>query len=153
MAATRQFLVAILSLVIFLSCGTSLTVLTQDTIEQYNLTESDLQKRVFYTSGQVIFVRMSGSFDGSRSAASNAAIRGDKPVSPFEEKVALENNSTGRFHHMTDTHIYVQFMIGELTLPFKLSDGLLDAPEIVYDGVQYRHEEGEAKLVFSPPRE
>lgn len=153
MALTHRFFLATLSLAVLLSCGTSLTILTQDTIQQYNLSENDLQNRVFYTNGQVIFVRMAGSFDGSRSAASNATIRRDRPASTFEEKVALEDNSTGRFHHMTDTHIYVQFMFGELILPFKLSDGVLDAPEIVYDGVQYRHDEGEAKLVFSPPQE
>ena len=107
---------------------------------------------VFYTSGQVIFARLSGSFDGSRSAASNATIRGDTPVSSFEEKVALDDNSTGLFHHMTDTHIYVQFMAGELILPFNLSNGLLDVAEIVYDGVQYRYDEGEAKLVFTPTK-
>jgi len=153
MAFMHRFFLTILSLVILLSCGTSLTVLTRDTIQQYNLTQDDLQNRVFYTSGQVIFVRMAGSFDGNRSTASNAAVRRNKPISRFEEKVALEDNSTGRFHHITDTHIYVQFMIGELILPFKLSDGLLDAPEIVYDGVQYRYDEGEARLVFSPPQD
>mgnify|MGYP001421976347 CR=1 FL=1 len=153
MAALHRYFLAVLSLLILLSCGTSLTLLTGDSIRQYNLTESDLQKMVFYTSGQVIFTRLAGSFDGSLSAASNAAIRGKSPALPFEQRVALEDHSTGLFHHMTDTHIYVQFMAGELILPFKLSDGLLDAPEIVYDGVQYRHDEGEAKLAFSPPRE
>ena len=152
MASTHRFFAAILSLVIVLSCGTSLTVLTRDTIQQYDLTENDLQKMTYYTSGQVIFVRMSGSFDGSRRSASNATIRGDRPVSSFEEKVALDDNSTGRFHRMTETHIYVQFVVGELILPFKLSDGSLDAPEIVYDGVQYRYDEGEAKLVFTPTK-
>ena len=150
MTKKYRFFLTIFSIASLLSCGTSLSILTRETIRHYNLTEHDLQKMVFYTSGQVIFARLSGSFDGSRSAASNAAIRGDRPISSFEEKVALENNSTGLFHHLTETHIYVQFMAGELILPFNLNDGLLDVAEIVYDGVQYRYDEGEAKLVFIP---
>lgn len=134
--------------ILFCFCATSLMLLNNDIIQQYGLTDDDLESFVFRTNGEVIFYRMADSFDSSRRSASEGAIRKQAVNIQFYERVVLKHNTDGFFHHRTDTHIYIQIKSGDYILPFKLSTGQLDAPTIIVDGKLYEYEEGEATLLF-----
>ena len=149
MTAQKRLLLSIGLIILILGCAGPVAILNNEIIQQYELTENDFKKMTFYTNGQVIFVRLTDSFNGSRRSASNGTLRKPEPGGLFDERVALESNTAGFFHHKTESHLYIQFMAGELVLPFKLDDGKLDVAEIVFDGKQYEYEEGEAGLIFN----
>ena len=132
-----------------LMCSASVVVLTRQSLKEHGWDENDLRRKTFYTSGQVIFTRPSESFDSSRRGASEP-LRPPTQTGLFEEKIALQSNATGLFHHMTDSLIYIQFYASEVVVPFRLSDGKLDSREIYFDGKKYEYEEGEATLVVNP---
>ncbi|MBN2411676.1 hypothetical protein JXQ31_08285 [candidate division KSB1 bacterium] len=130
------------------ACTSSLVILNENIIQQYGITDDDLEKYIYRTNGEVIFYRIADGFDSSRRSASEGAIRKRAVTNQFYERVVLKHNTDGFFHHRTDTHIYIQMKSGDYIFPFKLSTGQLDAPTIVVDGKQYDYEEGEATLLF-----
>ena len=148
----RLFLLSALSL-LFCYCAPSLELLNEKTIQQYGLTDDDLRSIVFRTNGEVIFYRLADSFDSRRSSASEGAIRKQRQINQFYDRVMLKHNTDGFFHHRTDTHIYIQIKSGDYIFPFNLSTGQLDTKTIIIDGKQYDYEEGEATLMFTPKKE
>lgn len=132
---------------LLLACGAQVSLITSDTLDQNQISDEDLKKITFYTDGQVIFSRLLDSFNSSQKAASNATIKRTAPTNMINERVSFESNTAGFYHHRTNTHIYVQFFVGELVLPFKLENGMLDVSDLLYDGKQYKYEEGEARLI------
>lgn len=134
-------------LVLLIGCSSNISLVTSKVLRDNNITAEDLRKITFYTDGQVIFIRDVDSFNSSRRAAANAAIRKNMATGSFDERVALKSNTAGFFHHMTNSHIFIQFLAGELVLPFKLEDATLDVSEIFYDGKKWEYEEGTARLI------
>jgi len=147
---TGTFTVLFVLFILACHCASSLQVLNNDVIEQYGLTDGDLEKYVYFINGEVIFYRLAESFDNRRSSAAEGVYGRQNVNDQFHERVLLKHNTVGFFHHRTDTHIYIQIKSGEYILPFDLSTGQLETPTIVVDGKQYEYEEGEATLVFLP---
>lgn len=134
-------------IILLLSCGAQVSLITGDMLDQNQISDDDLKKITFYTDGQVIFSRLLNSFNNSLKAASNATIRRNTPANMIHERVSLESSTAGFFHHRTDTHIFVQFFAGELVLPFNLENGELDVSDLIYDGKEWEYEEGTARLI------
>jgi hypothetical protein len=145
MTGKKSLLIFLVFVFLCMGCVSSVVVFTNDFFQQ-----QDLKKITFYTSGQVIFFRSMDSFNYSQKAASNATMNSNSSTNMFNERVALESNTPGFFHHRTETHLYVQFFAGELVLPFNLGDGKLDVSYLVYDGKKFKYEEGEALLICNP---
>ena len=149
----KSLFIVLLGLFIsFFSCASSLVILNNEIIHKYGFTDNDLKKYVYRTNGEVIFYRMADSFDGSLKSASRGTIRKQSVNNQFYERIVLQHNTDGFYHHRTDTHIFIQIKSGDYILPFNLSTGQLETQNIIIDGKQYDYEEGKATLMFTLPK-